>query len=175
MFCSIPSGEIPGHDVSCRRARAVCAARACHSPSDAKHQPSARVSPPAAAIACEHFFRVAYFPHFRGQTAKGATVARARPLLAILRITAMSHRRRRATCSLVSRPQRPPGLALVLPVFRSAGGSVVYCEYRRGSLSRGCSCFADMQKSPPEGVSVGLEDDNLFTWEVMVVGPPGTF
>mmetsp|Transcript_11859 Transcript_11859/g.28279 ORF Transcript_11859/g.28279 Transcript_11859/m.28279 type:complete len:172 (-) Transcript_11859:54-569(-) len=34
--------------------------------------------------------------------------------------------------------------------------------------------FLEMSKSPPEGVSVGLEDDNLFTWEVMVVGPPGT-
>ena len=34
---------------------------------------------------------------------------------------------------------------------------------------------AELQKSPPEGVSVGLKDDNLFTWEVIIVGPSGTF
>jgi hypothetical protein len=31
-----------------------------------------------------------------------------------------------------------------------------------------------MTKSPPEGISVGIEGDNLFSWEVMMVGPPGT-
>ncbi len=29
-------------------------------------------------------------------------------------------------------------------------------------------------KSPPEGISVGPKDDNLFVWEVLMVGPPGT-
>lgn len=33
---------------------------------------------------------------------------------------------------------------------------------------------AEMTRSPPEGISVGAKDDNLFTWEVMLVGPPGT-
>lgn len=32
----------------------------------------------------------------------------------------------------------------------------------------------ELTKSPPEGVSVGLKDDNLFQWEVLMVGPPGT-
>ena len=32
----------------------------------------------------------------------------------------------------------------------------------------------DMTKSPPEGVSVGLKDDDLFQWEVLIVGPAGT-
>lgn len=31
-----------------------------------------------------------------------------------------------------------------------------------------------MVRSPPEGVSVGPKDDNLFVWEVMIVGPTGT-
>jgi hypothetical protein len=35
-------------------------------------------------------------------------------------------------------------------------------------------CPAEMTKAPPEGISVGLEGDNLFAWEVMMVGPPGT-
>lgn len=34
---------------------------------------------------------------------------------------------------------------------------------------------ADMSKAPPEGISVGLKDDNLFTWEIMIVGPPSTY
>ena len=29
-------------------------------------------------------------------------------------------------------------------------------------------------KTPPEGISVGPKDDNLFVWEVLMVGPPGT-
>lgn len=32
----------------------------------------------------------------------------------------------------------------------------------------------EMHKNPPDGVSVGLKDDDMFTWEVMVVGPMGT-
>jgi hypothetical protein len=35
-------------------------------------------------------------------------------------------------------------------------------------------CGAEMTKSPPEGISVGPKDDNLFVWEVLIVGPPGT-
>ena len=34
--------------------------------------------------------------------------------------------------------------------------------------------FPELTKSPPEGVSVGLKDDNLFHWTVMIVGPSGT-
>lgn len=33
---------------------------------------------------------------------------------------------------------------------------------------------AELTKAPPEGVSVGPKDDNLFCWEVMIVGPSGT-
>lgn len=32
-----------------------------------------------------------------------------------------------------------------------------------------------MSKNPPEGVSVGLgEDENIFQWEILLVGPPDT-
>ncbi len=31
-----------------------------------------------------------------------------------------------------------------------------------------------MMKAPPEGISVGPKDDNLFLWDVLMVGPPGT-
>ena len=32
----------------------------------------------------------------------------------------------------------------------------------------------EMCKSPPEGISVGPKDDNLFVWEVLIVGSSGT-
>lgn len=32
----------------------------------------------------------------------------------------------------------------------------------------------DLTRNPPEGVSVGPKDDNLFVWEVLIVGPAGT-
>lgn len=32
-----------------------------------------------------------------------------------------------------------------------------------------------MARNPPDGVSVGLgEDENMFRWELMIVGPPDT-
>lgn len=31
-----------------------------------------------------------------------------------------------------------------------------------------------MSKDPPEGISVG-SDDNLYKWEVLIIGPPDTF
>ena len=32
-----------------------------------------------------------------------------------------------------------------------------------------------MTKNPPEGISVGLaDDDDMYTWEVMIIGPDGT-
>ena len=32
-----------------------------------------------------------------------------------------------------------------------------------------------MSRNPPEGVSVGLgDDDNIFNWEILLVGPPDT-
>ena len=35
--------------------------------------------------------------------------------------------------------------------------------------------YLEMSRNPPQGVSVGLgEDENLFHWEVMLVGPPDT-
>lgn len=34
---------------------------------------------------------------------------------------------------------------------------------------------AELNKNPPEGVSVGLsDDDNMFMWELLIVGPPDT-
>ncbi|CAM9281924.1 unnamed protein product [Heterosigma akashiwo] len=33
----------------------------------------------------------------------------------------------------------------------------------------------ELNRNPPEGVSVGLvDDDNIFEWELMIVGPPDT-
>jgi ubiquitin-conjugating enzyme E2 G1 len=33
----------------------------------------------------------------------------------------------------------------------------------------------DLARNPPDGVSVGLgEDENIFKWELMIVGPPDT-
>jgi ubiquitin-protein ligase len=33
----------------------------------------------------------------------------------------------------------------------------------------------ELNRDPPEGVSVGLQDDdNLFLWDCMIVGPPET-
>ncbi|CAM9167357.1 unnamed protein product [Phaeothamnion confervicola] len=34
---------------------------------------------------------------------------------------------------------------------------------------------AELNRNPPEGVSVGLVDDNnIFVWELLIVGPPDT-
>jgi ubiquitin-conjugating enzyme E2 G1 len=33
----------------------------------------------------------------------------------------------------------------------------------------------DLARNPPDGVSVGLgEDDSIFNWEILLVGPPET-
>jgi ubiquitin-conjugating enzyme E2 G1 len=32
--------------------------------------------------------------------------------------------------------------------------------------------FSDLARNPPDGVSVGLIDDNLFKWELMIIGKP---
>jgi ubiquitin-conjugating enzyme E2 G1 len=32
----------------------------------------------------------------------------------------------------------------------------------------------ELQKNPVEGFSAGLEDDNIFKWQVVIVGPPDT-
>eukprot|EP00607_Mallomonas_marina_P005998 CAMPEP_0182428146 /NCGR_PEP_ID=MMETSP1167-20130531/21059_1 /TAXON_ID=2988 /ORGANISM="Mallomonas Sp, Strain CCMP3275" /LENGTH=146 /DNA_ID=CAMNT_0024610845 /DNA_START=96 /DNA_END=533 /DNA_ORIENTATION=+ len=35
--------------------------------------------------------------------------------------------------------------------------------------------FTELSRNPPDGISVGLgEDDNIFNWELMIVGPPET-
>jgi len=35
--------------------------------------------------------------------------------------------------------------------------------------------FRDLSRNPPDGISVGLiDDDNIFKWSVMVIGPPDT-
>lgn len=36
-------------------------------------------------------------------------------------------------------------------------------------------CLSELNRNPPEGVSVGLvDDDNIFEWELLIVGPPDT-
>ena len=38
-----------------------------------------------------------------------------------------------------------------------------------------CYC-TDLQKKPVEGFSAGLiDDDDIFRWEVLIMGPPDTF
>lgn len=33
----------------------------------------------------------------------------------------------------------------------------------------------ELARNPPDGVSVGLgEDENIFTWDLMIIGPPDT-
>ncbi|CAN0446876.1 unnamed protein product [Hapterophycus canaliculatus] len=35
--------------------------------------------------------------------------------------------------------------------------------------------LTELNKNPPEGVSVGLsDDDNMFMWELLIVGPADT-
>lgn len=36
------------------------------------------------------------------------------------------------------------------------------------------TAHTELNKNPPEGVSVGLVDDNLFEWELLLVGPADT-
>ena len=32
-----------------------------------------------------------------------------------------------------------------------------------------------MARNPPDGISVGLgEDDNIFCWDILIIGPPDT-
>jgi hypothetical protein len=50
------------------------------------------------------------------------------------------------------------------------------------ALTRACAAApprppappAELTKTPPEGISVGPKEDNLFVWELLMVGPPGT-
>jgi ubiquitin-conjugating enzyme E2 G1 len=35
--------------------------------------------------------------------------------------------------------------------------------------------FCELSRNPPEGISVGLgDDDDIFKWQVMLIGPPDT-
>jgi ubiquitin-conjugating enzyme E2 G1 len=35
--------------------------------------------------------------------------------------------------------------------------------------------FLELAKNPPDGISVGLgEEESLYCWELMIVGPPDT-
>jgi ubiquitin-conjugating enzyme E2 G1 len=37
------------------------------------------------------------------------------------------------------------------------------------------TCLSELTRNAPDGVSVGLGDDeNIFNWELMIVGPPDT-
>ena len=36
--------------------------------------------------------------------------------------------------------------------------------------------FAELQKNPVEGFSAGLvDDDDIYKWEMLIIGPPDTF
>ena len=36
-------------------------------------------------------------------------------------------------------------------------------------------CPTELARNPPDGVSVGLgEEENIFCWELMIIGPPDT-
>ena len=65
---------------------------------------------------------------------------------------------RRLARARARRPLAPPGPA---------------AELRRQLLSAPRAA-AELTKSPPEGISVGPKDDNLFIWEILLVGPAGT-
>jgi ubiquitin-conjugating enzyme E2 G1 len=35
--------------------------------------------------------------------------------------------------------------------------------------------FRELSRNPPDGISVGLDDeDNIFKWDMMIIGPPDT-
>ena len=37
-------------------------------------------------------------------------------------------------------------------------------------------CLVELQKNPVEGFSAGLvDDDDIYKWEVLIIGPPDTF
>jgi len=36
--------------------------------------------------------------------------------------------------------------------------------------------YAELQKNPVEGFSAGLvDDDDIYKWEVLIIGPPDTY
>ena len=41
--------------------------------------------------------------------------------------------------------------------------------------AQGVHAAAELTTNPPEGIHVGLKDEDLFHWTVMVIGPPGTY
>ncbi len=44
------------------------------------------------------------------------------------------------------------------------------------SLIRNLSSSAALDNSPPEGImGVWLENDNLFEWGILIIGPPGSY
>ena len=39
-----------------------------------------------------------------------------------------------------------------------------------------CCIYTELQKKPVEGFSAGLiDDDDIYEWDVMIIGPPDTF
>lgn len=39
-----------------------------------------------------------------------------------------------------------------------------------------CVDCVELTENPPSGISVGLKNDcDMFTWEVIVEGPPGSY
>lgn len=44
------------------------------------------------------------------------------------------------------------------------------------NFTLGFNVFAELQKNPVEGFSAGLVDDeDIYKWEVLIIGPPDTF
>lgn len=51
------------------------------------------------------------------------------------------------------------------------------CQNRHGSQHGlfNCFSFSELNKNPVEGFSAGLIDDNdIYRWEVLIIGPPDT-
>ncbi len=53
---------------------------------------------------------------------------------------------------------------------------ILYCIWFDANFAFILVTRLDLSRNSPDGVSVGLgEDDNIFEWELMIVGPPDTY
>ena len=65
-----------------------------------------------------------------------------------------------------------------IPSFLTQNSALsLYNPFLMNANSMASFCFAiDLNKNGADGFSAGLiDDDNLFKWELMIVGPPDTF
>ncbi|RLN58135.1 hypothetical protein BBJ29_005978 [Phytophthora kernoviae] len=66
-------------------------------------------------------------------------------------------------------------LIIVLSIYRYGEVVTPLNWLGMGLVIFGVYVFNEMSRNPPEGVSVGLgENENIFNWEIMLVGPPDT-